>query len=171
MISAKVGMNDRLVIRKAEAGDCDAIWSMLGPVIRGGESYSLPLDLPREDGLAYWFSAGHEVFVAEADGEIAGTYFIQANQRGGGSHVANCGYLTAAASLGRGIGRAMCLHSLEYAKAHGYRAMQFNFVLSTNERAVRLWESFGFAIVGRLPEAYLHPVAGYVDVFVMYRLL
>ena len=164
-------MNEGLVIRRAEARDSDLVWAMLEPVIRAGESYSLPLDLSQEDGIAYWFAPGHEVFVAEVDGEIVGTYFIQDNQRGGGSHVANAGYLTAGGSVGRGIGRAMCLHSLEHAKAQGYRAMQFNFVVSTNVRAVRLWESLGFAIVGRLPGAYLHPAAGYVDVFVMYRWL
>ena len=164
-------MNQRLAILRAEADDIDAIWEMLEPVIRAGESYSLPLDSPREAGLAYWFSTGHDVFVAKLDGELVGSYFIQPNQRGGGAHVANCAYLTSSHSLGRGIGRSMCLHSLEFARAQGYRAMQFNFVLSTNERAVRLWQSCGFETVGRLPEAYLHPTAGYVDVFVMYQTL
>jgi ribosomal protein S18 acetylase RimI-like enzyme len=160
-----------LAIRKAQARDSAAIWVILEPVIRAGETYSLPRDMHREEALAYWFSPCHEVFVAEQEGELAGTYFIQPNQQGGGSHVANCGYITDAASFGRGVGRAMCLHSLEYAKARGYRAMQFNFVLATNERAVRLWESLGFEIVGRLPQAYLHPVAGLVDTYVMYRFL
>ncbi len=125
----------------------------------------------REDALAYWHSAGHEVFVAEEHGEIVGTYFLKPNQRGGGSHVANCGYITAPWAFGRGIARAMCTHSLEHAKARGYLAIQFNFVVSTNARAVRLWESLGFAIAGRLPEAFLHPALGYVDVFVMFRKL
>jgi len=165
------GMTDRLAIREAEASDADKIWAMIEPVIRAGESYAVSQEADREEGLAYWFAPRREVFVAEVDGKPVGTYFIQPNQKGGGSHVANGGYLTAAGSLGRGIGRAMCLHSLRYAKARGYRAMQFNFVLSTNERAVRLWESLGFSIAGRLPEAYLHPRLGYVDVFVMHRFL
>src|SRR4030095_2937183 len=100
-----------------------------------------------------------------------GTYFLQANQRGGGSHVANCGYMTAGSASGRGVGRAMCEHSLERAAARGFRAMQFNFVVSTNEGAVRLWRQCGFEIVGRLPSAFLHPTAGYVDALVMFRAL
>ena len=149
--------------------DADAIWGILEPVIRAGETYALPRDLTREEALGYWFSDGHEVFVAENEGQIVGTYFMHANQKGGGSHVANCGYVTAAAASGRGIARRMCSHSLEYAKGQGFRAMQFNFVVKTNERAVRLWESLGFNIVGTLPEAFLHPAAGYTDAYVMYR--
>ncbi len=160
-----------LAIRAASGEDSDAIWSILEPVIRAGDSYALPRDMGREEALAYWFSNSHEVFVAEEDGNAMGTYFLRSNQKGGGSHVANCGYITAAAAWGRGVGRAMCAHSLDRAKQQGFRAMQFNFVASTNERAVRLWKSLGFEIVGRLPEAFLHPVVGYTDVFVMYRLL
>jgi ribosomal protein S18 acetylase RimI-like enzyme len=111
------------------------------------------------------------VFVAESNGEVLGTYYMRANQSGGGSHVANCGYMTAPWSSGRGIARAMCVHSLEHARARGYRAMQFNFVVSTNERAVRLWEDLGFQIAGRLPQAFRHPRHGYVDALIMYRTL
>jgi RimJ/RimL family protein N-acetyltransferase len=158
-----------MLVRPAEPGDDPAIWRILEPVIRAGETYTLPRDMSREDALAYWHSPGHEIFVAEEGGEVLGTYFLHANQRGGGSHVANCGYVTGANATGRGVARAMCGHSLDHAKARGFRAMQFNFVVSTNIRAVRLWESFGFAIAGRLPGAFLHPSAGYVDAFVMYR--
>lgn len=115
--------------------------------------------------------AEHEVFVAEEDGELVGTYFLKANQKAGGSHVANCGYVTAATAQGRGIARMMCQDSLERAKARGFRAMQFNFVVSTNANAVGLWLSCGFQIVGRLPEVFLHPRLGYVDALVMYRAL
>jgi L-amino acid N-acyltransferase YncA len=158
-------------IRPAEPADRDAIWGILEPVIRAGETYTLPRNMPKEEALAYWFGGGHEVFVAEEAGEIAGTYFLCANQRGGGSHVANCGYMTANGATGRGVGRAMCTHSLEWAKNRGFRAMQFNFVISTNERAVRLWLSLGFEVVGRLPEAFAHPARGYVDALVMMRSL
>ena len=151
--------------------DADAIWGILEPVIRAGETYALPRDLTREEALGYWFSDGHEVFVADDEGQIVGTYFMHPNQKGGGSHVANCGYVTAAAASGRGIARRMCSHSLEYAKGRGFRAMQFNFVVKSNERAVHLWESLGFSIVGTLSEAFLHPVAGYADAYVMYRKL
>jgi L-amino acid N-acyltransferase YncA len=158
-----------LAIREARSGDADAIWAILEPVIRAGDTYALARDMRRDDALAYWFATGNEVFIAEENGCVHGTYILRANQNGGGSHVANCGYVTASAAFGRGIGRAMCAHSLDQARVRGFRAMQFNFVVSSNERAVRLWKSFGFEIVGRLPEAFLHPVLGYIDVYVMYR--
>lgn len=160
-----------LTVRAAREDDFDAIWAILKPVIRAGDSYTLPRDMSREDALAWWFSTGHEVFVADEDGNAMGTYFLRPNQKGGGSHVANCGYITAPAASGRGVGRALCAHSLKRARERDFRAMQFNFVVSTNQRAIRLWQSFGFETVGRLPQAFLHPAQGYVDVFVMYRLL
>jgi ribosomal protein S18 acetylase RimI-like enzyme len=160
-----------MIIRPATGSDHDAIWKILEPVIRGGQTYTLPRDWSREEAVAYWTDPTHEVFVADENGEILGTYYLQPNQRGGGAHVANCGYMTAPHATGRGVARAMCSHSLDWARERGFRAMQFNFVVSTNVRAVRLWESFGFEIVGRLPGAFLHPTEGYVDALVMYRAL
>ncbi len=141
------------------------------PVIRAGETYTLDRDMSEADALAYWLSGEKETFVAEADGAILGTYYMKPNQAGGGAHVCNCGYMTAAAATGRGVARAMCAHSLEYAKARGYLAMQFNFVVSTNVRAVALWERMGFGVVGRLPMAFTHPSEGFVDALVMMRAL
>ena len=158
-------------IRSANASDSDAIWAILEPMIRAGDTYTLPSNMPREEALTYWRGPGHEVFVAEGGEQILGTYFLQANQRGGGSHVANCGYVTARQATGRGVARAMCEHSLEHARSRGFIAMQFNFVVSTNERAVRLWQHLGFKIVGCLPGAFRHPTNGFVDAFVMYRAL
>ena len=158
-------------IRISQPDDADSIWAILEPTIRAGETYTLPRDMSRQEALAYWFAPQHEVFVAQADAQILGTYFLQPNQQGGGSHVANCGYVTAPWATGRGVARAMCAHSLERARERGFRAMQFNFVVSTNDRAVALWRSFGFEIVGRLPGAFHHPTAGLVDAFVMYRSL
>jgi ribosomal protein S18 acetylase RimI-like enzyme len=158
-------------IRPAEETDATAIWTVLEPIIRAGETFALPRDLSEPDALAYWRAPGHEVFVAEEDGSVVGTYFLQANQRGGGAHVANCGYATAPRATGRGVARAMCAHSLEHARARGFRAMQFNFVVGTNNRAVRLWESMGFQTVGRLPRAFEHPALGEVDALVMFRAL
>jgi len=158
-----------LNIRAAENDDRNAIWAVLEPVMRAGETYLLARDASREEVLGFWFASAHEVFVAEEEGAIVGTYFLRANQGGGGSHVANCGYVTAGRATGRGVASAMCEHSLERARARGFRAMQYNFVVSTNERAVRLWNKHGFRIVGQLPGAFLHPQAGYVDAFVMYR--
>lgn len=161
-----------MLIRAAIHDDQDPIWRIFEPVIRAGDTYTRPRDASREEALAYWFSRGHEVFVAEdAAGAIVGTYSLRANQTGGGSHIANCSYLVAAAAEGRGVGRALCEDSLRRAKAKGFRGMQFNFVVSTNERAVHLWQSCGFEIVGRLPGAFAHPTLGYVDALVMYRAL
>ena len=127
--------------------------------------------MTRADALAYWLAPAHEVFVAEDESGLVGTYYLRANQQGGGAHVANCGYMTAPWAAGRGVARAMCAHSLDRARAHSFLAMQYNLVVSTNERAVRLWESFGFGRAGRLPGAFLHPGLGLVDAFVMYRSL
>lgn len=149
----------------------DFVWAILQPTIRAGETYTLPREMSRVDALDYWFAPRHEVFVAEEDTQILGTYFLQPNQQGGGSHVANCGYVTAPWATGRGVARAMCAHSLDRARERGFKAMQFNFVVSTNQRAVALWQSFGFEIVGRLPGAFRHPSAGFVDALVMYRSL
>jgi ribosomal protein S18 acetylase RimI-like enzyme len=160
-----------VAIRAATAKDQDAIWGIVEPIIRAGETYTLPRDMDKQSALAFWLSKEHEVFAAEENGKIVGTYFLRANQKGGGEHVANCGYMTDVSATGRGVARAMCAHSLERARARGFRAMQFNFVVSSNERAVRLWERLGFEIVGTLPGAFQHQRLGYVDVYVMYRTL
>lgn len=156
-----------MLIRAAHDDDRKGILEILEPVIRAGETYALPREMSPADAIAYWFSAGSEVLVAEDEG-IVGTYFLRPNQRGGGAHVANCAYITAERAAGRGVGRAMCEHSLGRAGELGYRAIQFNFVVSTNERAVWLWKSFGFEIVGRLPGAFFHPTQGYVEALIMY---
>lgn len=160
-----------MTIRPATAADYDAIWRILEPVIRAGETYALPAAMPREAALAYWFAPANQVFLADDEGQVVGTYLLRANQQGGGGHVANCGYMTLAAATGRGIARRMCEHSLDEARRRGFLAMQFNFVVSTNERAVALWQRCGFQIVGTLPRAFRHPGLGLVDVYVMYRAL
>jgi len=157
-----------MLIRPAANEDANSIWAIMEPIIRAGETYTLPRDMDKVSALAYWFSDEREVFVAEDNGDIVGTYCLQANHQGGGAHVANCGYMTAVSGTGRGVARAMCTHSLDRARERGFRAMQFNFVISTNDRAVRLWQSFGFEIVGRLPGAFQHPTQGYVDAYVLY---
>ena len=152
-------------IRAATSDDDDLIWAILEPTIRAGETYVLPRDMSRADALAYWHAPGHHVFVTD---DAAGTYYLRANPDGDG---ANCGYMTAPAARGRGVARAMCADSLERARAMGYAAMQFNFVVSTNVRAVRLWQAMGFSIVRTLPGAFAHPTLGAVDAFVMRRAL
>ena len=156
-------------IRAAAAGDDDAIWAILEPTFRAGETYPIPREVSRTDALGYWRAPGNAVFVAEDSGDVVGTYYLRANTGGGGAHVANCGYMVAPAAYGRGVARAMCLHSLDEAKRRGFTAMQFNLVISSNSRAVALWQRCGFTIVGRLPGAFRHPRLGPVDAFVMFR--
>ena len=157
-------------IRPAADADRAAILDIVAPILAAGETYAIDRDLDREGVEAYWFMPDHEVFVAESsDGEILGTYYLMANQRGGGAHVANCGYMTAPQARGQGVARAMCEHSLQAARQRGFRAMQFNHVVSTNTGAVALWQKLGFRIVGTLPAAFNHPAHGYVDSYVMFR--
>lgn len=160
-----------MTLRRAEAADAAAIAAILMPTIREGTTYALDRDLSEAAALAYWMGPDRETFVAEEAGKVVGTYFLRPNQAGGGRHVCNCGYMTDSSATGRGIARRMCEHSLERARAVGYRAMQFNFVVSTNQRAVRLWQSLGFEILCRQPLAFCHPTEGYVDALVMHRAL
>lgn len=158
-------------IRPAQSADRDAIAAIVMPTIRQGTTYALDREMSEADALAYWLGPDKETFVAEEEGEIVGTYYLRRNQPGGGSHVCNCGYMTAPVAAGRGVARRMCAHSLDHARARGFRAMQFNFVVGTNERAIGLWQAMGFAVVGRLPEAFAHPEHGFVDALVMHRTL
>ena len=160
-----------MLIRSAVAEDHAAIWRILEPVIRAGDTYALDRDMDAVDALAYWAGPDRATFVVEAEGAVIGTYYLRANQAGGGRHVANCGYVVAADAGGRGIARRMCEHSLDEARARSFRAMQFNCVVSTNERAVALWTSCGFVTVGLLPGAFNHPMHGDVDALVMFRAL
>lgn len=169
--NAAAGGAGGIVIRNALPTDRAAIAKIILPVIRAGETYALDRDLGENAALAYWLGADREPFVAVAGGAVVGTYYLRTNQAGGGRHVCNCGYMVGAGSAGRGVGRGMCEHSLAIARTRGYRAMQFNFVVSTNTRALRLWQSLGFEIVGRLPGAFDHPRSGFVDALVLYRTL
>jgi ribosomal protein S18 acetylase RimI-like enzyme len=162
---------ERMKIRQAHTSDAEAIWAIIEPVIRAGETYALPRDMSKAEALEYWMGRDRETFVVEDSGALLGTYYLRRNQLGGGAHVANCGYITAASASGRGVARAMCEDSLARARERGFRAMQFNCVVSTNVRAVRLWKALGFEVVGVLPGTFCHPTQGDVDAFVMYRRL
>lgn len=159
------------IIRPAGPEDNDAVLGIILPVIRAGQTYALPASMSAAEALAYWRGPDRETFVAQDNGAIIGTYYLRANQAGGGAHVANCGYMTAERAAGRGVARRMCEHSMARARERGFLAMQFNFVVSSNTRAVGLWTSLGFAAVGRLPLAFRHPGAGLVDALVMHRAL
>lgn len=156
-------------MRPPEPSDHDAIWAILEPVIRAGETLAIPREMDRDTALALWLSPDRTVRLYIEQGEVLGIFYVRANQPGGGSHVANAGYVVAQDADGRGIARAMCAASLDLAREAGFRAMQFNFVVSTNVRAVSLWQTMGFAIVGRLPRAFHHPSGEDVDALVMFR--
>lgn len=158
-----------LTIRSATDSDYDAIWRIFREVIAAGETYPIEQDIPREQALAYWSKHKAHVYVAEKDGKIVGSYTLHQNQAAGGSHVANAGFIVANRARGQGIGRALGEHCLKEARRLGYRAIQFNFVVSTNASAVKLWQNLGMKIVGTLPGAFRHPMRGYVDVYVMYQ--
>jgi ribosomal protein S18 acetylase RimI-like enzyme len=160
-----------MIIRAAADTDAPAIADIILPVIQAGETYALDKDMSKEEALAYWCASDKQTFVAVDRGTILGTYYLRSNAAGGGGHVCNCGYITSASARGKGVARQMCEHSLRMARRQGYLAMQFNFVVATNELAVGLWRSLGFEIVGRLPNAFLHPRIGYVDALVMHRTL
>lgn len=157
------------VIRPATPADHDAIWAILEPIYRAGETYCIPPDIGREEALADWFAAPFSTFVAEYDGRVLGASHVGRNRPGPASHVANASFATHPEARGRGIARALVTHAKDWARAQGFRAMQFNFVVSTNEDAVHSWQKAGFDIVGRLPGAFLHPQHGYVDALVMFH--
>ncbi|MEL7107734.1 MAG: GNAT family N-acetyltransferase [Pseudomonadota bacterium] len=158
-------------IRPAAAADSSAILKIILPVFRTGETYTIDPEISEEAAIAYWMGIDKETFVAVADDEIVGTYYMKANQGGGGKHICNCGYMTADSATGKGVASAMCEHSIDHAKSAGFRGMQFNFVVSTNRGAISLWEKYGFEIVGTLPGAFAHATEGYVDAFIMFRAL
>jgi L-amino acid N-acyltransferase YncA len=168
-------------IRPATDADRDDIWKIFHEVVAPGDTYTIDPDILRDDALAYWFAPGTHPYVAVLataspsgggqDRHLLGTYFLKANQAGGGAHVANAGYMVALEARDHGVGRAMAEHSLIEARRLGFRAMQFNFVVSTNESAIHLWKSLGFDNVGTLPKAFRHPAKGFVDAYVMFRSL
>ena len=179
-------------IRAATGADRDAVWNIFQKVVVAGDTYALDPNISRENALAYWFASGTRTYVTEGDAvgsgvasqdkptaspiitrarQILGTCMLRPNQSGGGSHVANAGFMVSTNARGQGVGRAMAEHCLSEARRLGFRAMQFNYVIATNTAAIRLWQDFGFEIVGTLASAFRHPDKGYVDVYVMYRSL
>lgn len=164
-------MTDATVIRKATPADWPALWSIIAAVAAAGDSYMLDPNVSEAYAQKYWTGEGINTYVAEENGEIVGTYAMRANQHGLGSHVANAGYMIRPGYFGRGLGYALGAHSLDVARAKGFQAMQFNAVVSTNTRAVALWQRLGFEIVGTVPKAFRHTTLGLVDIHIMHRLL
>ena len=160
-----------MLIREATKEDFEQIWPIFSEIVAAGETYAYPRETTWDQGLKLWLDLPRKTFVLEENNNILGTYYIKTNQTGPGGHVCNCGYMVAKSARGRGIATAMCAHSQKIALGLGYKAMQFNFVASSNTGAIRLWAKLGFAVVGQLPKAFCHPFLGYIDALVMYKWL
>jgi ribosomal protein S18 acetylase RimI-like enzyme len=160
-----------LEIRKAEENDKEQVWKIIEAVISSGDTYVFAPDSPKEKMLAYWFAPDKKTYVALFEDKIVGTFYLKDNQPDLGSHVANAGYMVAPEAKGMRVGRKMAEFSLEEAKKLGYEAMQFNFVVKSNEIAVRLWQNLGFEIIGEIPEAFRHTEKGLTNAYIMYRKL
>jgi L-amino acid N-acyltransferase YncA len=158
-----------LNIRPATPADHDAIWRIFHAVVAPGDTYTIDPGISRDDAFAYWFRSDTRTYVAEFPEGVIGTYTLRPNRGGGGAHVSNASFMVYPTARGKGVGRAMAEHCLDEARRLGYRAMQFNSVVSNNDRAVRLWQALGFRIVGTLPGAFRHPQNGFIDAYVMYR--
>jgi ribosomal protein S18 acetylase RimI-like enzyme len=160
-----------VIVREFRSEDWPRVWPFLHTIIAAGETYCWPTDATESDARTWWMHGPRgRVFVAEdTDGGILGTAELHPNQAGGGAHVANAGFMVDPAASGRGIGRALAVHTIDAAQADGFRAMQFNAVVATNVAAVHLWESLGFRIMTTIPGAFAHPTEGYVGLHVMYR--
>jgi len=156
-------------LRLARPDDWPGLWEILCPVFRAGDTYMVSPEIAEPEARHYWTEAPRDCWVAEEAGRLFGTYYLRTNQPGPGDHVCNCGYVTAANARGRGLARAMCLHSQDRARELGYAAMQFNAVVSSNVAAVHLWEDLGFRRVGTVPGAFRHPREGTVDTYVLFK--
>ncbi len=160
-----------MIVREATAADFEAIWPIFHEIAFAGETYGYRRDISKEEARLLWMEKPRKTYVAEESDEILGTYYIKTNHDGPGAHVCNCGYMVSSAARGKGLATSMCEHSQTEALKLGYKAMQFNFVASSNAGAVRLWNKLGFETVGKLPNAFEHPGLGFVDALVMYKWL
>ena len=160
-----------MLLRPAKKSDEEAIWTIFHAAIAAGDTYVFDPAMTREDALAFWLRRGNHTYVAENDGQVVGTNLLKPNQPALGAHVANAAFMVAPSTRGLGVGRRMGEHCLGEARRLGFRAMQFNFVVATNEPAVKLWQQLGFEIVGRLPGAFRHAQRGFVDAYVMFQSL
>lgn len=156
-------------IRKADEGDKPAVWQIIKAVIAGGDTYVFDPEAPEDEMMAYWFSPEKYNYVAENDGKVMGIFWLRANQPGLGSHVGNAAYMVAPDAKGRGVGKSMAEYSLKEARRLGFTAMQFNFVVKSNEVAVKLWKSVGFRVIGEIPNAFRHKTNGPTNAYIMYR--
>ena len=160
-----------MIIRATVDSDFDNIWPIFHDIASAGETYAYPVDILKDEAKKLWMDVPTKTFVVVDNDNILGTYYIKTNQAGPGSHVCNCGYMVSSEARGKGIATLMCEHSQKMALDLGYKAMQFNFVASSNTGAIKLWKKLGFKTVGTLPKAFNHPKRGYIDALVMYKWL
>jgi L-amino acid N-acyltransferase YncA len=158
-------------IREATKEDWDLVWPIFHEIVKAGDTYAYEKNTTKDQAENIWFNAPRKTYIFENNGKILGTYYLKTNQMGPGSHVCNCGFMVSSVARGKGLATSMCEHSQQIAKELGFKAMQFNFVASSNEGAVKLWDKLGFKVIGRLPQAFNHPVKGYIDALVMYKWL
>lgn len=164
-------MNSSFSARIATDKDEKALWGILEPMVRQGGTYVFSLDKTKESMMDYWMGPDKVTFVAEKDGVIVGTFFLKANQEGLGNHICNAGFVVSRDAEGQGVGRWMGVYAQATAQARGFLAMQFNFVIQTNQKAVYLWKSLGFSVIGEIPDAYRHPQMGLVPALIFYKKL
>jgi ribosomal protein S18 acetylase RimI-like enzyme len=160
-----------MTIRLATPSDHETVWQIISIVISAGDTYVFAPDSSKEKMLSYWFSENKHTYVADVDGEVLGTFYLKANQPDLGSHIVNAGYMVSENARGKGLGQSMAEFSLVEARRLGFRGMQFNLVVKTNEKAIKLWLKLGFEIIGEIPDAYRHSELGYVNAYVMYQKL
>ncbi len=159
-----------LTLREAARGADDTlVWAIIRPTVESGAYFCADPEGGIAGGLAYFWPDTARVWIAEEAGEPLGCFYLRPNQPGNGSHVCNAGYCTTGAARGRGVARRMLDASLDEARRQGFAAMQYNFVVATNTRAIEIWQRAGFQTVGRLPGAFRHPDKGRVDALVMFK--
>jgi GNAT superfamily N-acetyltransferase len=164
-------MGSILSFREAKLEDSDSLWRIIEPIIRAGGAYVFDPQSSKEVMLSYWLHLDKITYLAECEGQLLGTFYLKVNQPDLGNHICNAGFMVSEKASGLGVGRAMGKFAMEEAKRKGFHAMQFNFVIKSNEKAVNLWSSLGFQVIGEVPEAYRHPQLGLVPALVMYQKL
>lgn len=158
-------------IRNAADADWNHVWPIVQETFDSGDTYPYAPGTTKKEAYQIWMASTTATYIAIKDECIVGTYYLKPNQPGLGSHVCNAGYIVAVKARGRGIGRAMCAHSLKEAVILGFKAMQYNLVVSTNINAIELWKDMGFEMIGTLPKAFNHSKKGLVDAHIMYQLI
>ncbi|MGW6897165.1 MULTISPECIES: GNAT family N-acetyltransferase [unclassified Streptomyces] len=162
-----------MLIREAVIEDWPAIWPFFHEIVAAGETFTYPLELGEDDARDWWLlkEPNRTVVAVDDEGTVLGTAKMNNNHMGNGRHIASASYMVAPEHSGQGVGRALCVYTVEWARSAGFRAMQFNAVVETNHYAVRLYRSLGFEILGTLPEGFNHPKHGFVGLHIMHRAL